>query len=50
MSWIKIARIAWKVLQVLWPIIEPIIFSSGKDDLGRPVRRRRWLFRPWRRR
>ena len=50
MSWLKMLQIAFAIGRVLWPLLEPIIFSKGQDGLGRPIRQRRWLFRPWRRR
>lgn len=50
MSWLKILQIVFVVGRALWPILEPIIFSKTEDGLGRPIRQRRWLFRPWFRR
>jgi hypothetical protein len=50
MSWLKILQVVITVGRVLWPLLEPLIFSQTRDQLGRPIRQRRWLFRPWGRR
>lgn len=47
MSWLKVLQIVLTVGRVLWPIIEPLIFSESRDTFGRPIRQRRWLFRSW---